>query len=252
MKFEGNYIQIPRFILERLETDLLRIPIFIYLYRKVSLDDTIGCCLDDIIYNVGYSNIKIKTNIINRINTTLSYFQDNGLIEIDNNYNKLSQNYYVRLYPNKDYFDAPDSFCQILLSEVDKILNYKDYITLDKNERNVMPDKLLYILTYIRMNKLRRADNQEAYPNRKPEFFFKQIKDIAEDLEINKKTVSSGIVILEKLNIIVSKKMKRYKDVKGNWHTGITLFVDKYDGWEQELEWGVSLLNSGKKIIYKQ
>lgn len=245
-------MNIPKLILEKSKRNSFILLMFIYLAENRSLIDVINCSIDDIVKFMGYSNRSGKIDI--KIKNLIKQLEQDEIIKIDDkidtSLSKFHSKHLVKLYINHNYFDVNDSFCQITVTEINKILNYKDYITIDKDERNVMPDKLLYILTYIRMNKLRRAKTQEAHPNRKPEFFFKQIKYIAEDLGISTRTVSSGVIILEKLDIIVSKQMKRYKDDSDNWHTGVTLFVDRYDGWEQELKWGVDLLKSGKKIKY--
>ena len=98
---------------------------------------------------------------------------------------------------------------------------------------------------------MRRSENQQSNPKKKPEFFYKQIKSISEDIGLSERTTAKCIQALNDLDIIVSKSMPRYKDKYDHWHTDVTLFVDKLDGWEDELQWGEEFLLKNK-VLYEE
>lgn len=91
------------------------------------------------------------------------------------------------------------------------------------------------------------ADN----PKYITEGFYEQIKLFALDIGLSERTVTKNLQILNNLDIIVSKPMPRYKDKYGNWHTDVTLFVDKLDGWEDELRWGEEFLFNNKILHHE-
>ena len=74
--------------------------------------------------------------------------------------------------------------------------------------------------------------------------------DIEKDIGISSRYISRAVKILNELDLIVSESMPRWRDKNDNWHTEVTLFVNKYrrkksteklDGnydYKQELEWG--------------
>jgi hypothetical protein len=106
---------------------------------------------------------------------------------------------------------------------------------------------LLLILLFIRIHKSRRSTNQNKHPNKKPEIYFRRYIDLATDLNMYPDTVSLGVKILSELELIVYKELPRRKNEDNNWRSRTNIFVDKYEGWEQELLWGEELLMSSLK-----
>jgi hypothetical protein len=238
----GNYVRIPKSILKFDELDNIRICIYIYLCRKRALDDTVYFSINALLANSGYkiSNHKNKTSnkfvsILNEF-ASKSYFIDYSIFE---NY-KLNECVEVTL--NIDKFDVLENFGIIFLNEIDKILNFKLHIAENKKLPSITPSKLLLILSFIRIHKSRRSPNQNKHPEKKPEIYYRRYIDLAADLNMYPDTVSLGVKILSELDLIVCKELPRRKNEDNNWRSRTNIFVDKYDGWEQELQWGEELL----------
>lgn len=240
---------VPRTLLELRGEDLLRIPIFCQLSIRRGLDDRLFIPMKRMIEDCGYQPNRNEGRINDRVERILKLFEKNGYISILNRLD-LRLGDTVEISVTQDFFDLPTSFCIITLEEFYKIITYRSDLAFSSSK--IMPEYLLCILSHIRINKSRRSVHQQKTPESKPEIFFQQQKNIAKSLDISAKTLQRGIDILEKLDIIVSRPMPRYKDSNDNWHTDVTIFVDKYEGWEQELRWGIDFLKTGKKLKYVQ
>lgn len=223
--------------------DIKRMAVFSYLAKYRTLSDNVNLSLNNLICKCGY---KINRNV-GKINDQIIIILDT----LENlNYFKLTEGKYTgdkfcSLYLNIEKFDVSKSYCCISLRELDLMFSYKS------NKNNISFSNLILTLAYIRVNKLRRSENQQSNPKKKPEFFYKQIKLFALDIGLSERTVTKNLQILNNLDIIVSRPMPRYKDKHGNWHTDVTLFVDKLDGWEDELRWGEEFLFNNK-ILYHE
>lgn len=238
---------IPRTLFELRDADLLRIPIFCQISIRRGLDDKLFIPIKRIIEDCGYQPNRNGGRINDRVINTIRSLEQYGYISTLGCPDfKLSST--LEISANRALFDVPTSFCIITLEEFYKITHYRS--DLDFISSKLMPEYLLYILVYIRLNKSRRSAYQERSPENRPEVFYQQQKNISKTLGISQKTLQRGIDILEKLNIIVSSPLPRYKDCYGHWHTDITVFVDKYDGWELELQWGIDYLKNSKETMY--
>lgn len=238
-----NYIKYPREIIEMKNLDIRRIAVFTYLAKYRTLSDHVNMSLNNLIQKSGYKvnrNVgKMNDQMIIILDTlkNLDYFT---LVE-----GKYSGDKFCTLYLNTKKFDVGKGYCCISLKELDLLFSHKS------NKNNTSFSNLILTLAYIRVNKLRRSEYQQSSPKKKPEFFYRQIKSIASDIGLSERTVSKCIQVLNDLDIIVSKPMLRYKDKHGHWHTDVTLFVDKMEGWEDELRWGEEFLLKNK-VLYQE
>lgn len=240
---------LPRAVFDMEDTDLLRIPLFCQLSMWRGINDKLFIPVRRLIEDCGYQPNRNEGRINERVANTIRLFERTDYISIVGCRDlKLGDTIEVSI--NRKFFDSPVSFCIITLEEFYKIITYRS--NLDFVSSKLMPEYLLYILSYVRLNKSRRSAKQQEFPAEKPEMFFQQQKNIAKALGLSTKTLQRGVDILEKLDIIVSSPMPRYKDANDNWHTDVTIFVDKYEGWEQELQWGIDFLKTGKKLKYSQ
>lgn len=229
---------IPRDIIEMKTLPPIRISVFIHLSRKRPLDDNVYTSINKLITSSGYVPDIHKNRTTDKFITTLDTLEGLEYFKkIDGDYvgNKLCE-----LQLNRSKFDIQKSFAYVSLYEVDTLVTYKGL------PKSTSPDKLLLLLTYIRVNKLRRSTNQQSNPKKKPEFFYRHINQISDDLVLSTKTITNCIQVLEDLDIIASHPMPRYKDKYDRWHTDVTLFVDKINDWEQELRWGEEFLLKGR------
>lgn len=233
--------------------DFIRIPIYIFFSRRRTLDDIVGFSLDSLVLFCGLKPDWHKNKINDKCKEVLYQFINlNMFVDYPDEIYTCKHNDHLEVKLNYKWFDLSENFAMVTFQEIDKILNYNTYIS-DEKLSNISQSKILLLLSYIRVNKLRRTELQTStHPEDKPEIFYKHYKVIAKDIDCSEYIVTSAIDILNQLEIIVHKNIDRYQDKAENWHTDVTLFADKQDGWEQELLWGEEYLKSVKKIKYKQ
>ena len=97
----------------------------------------------------------------------------------------------------------------------------------------------------------------------KPEFCYRHYNNIEVDIGLSSRYISKATKILNKMDIIEYRELPRYKDESGNWHTEVTLFVNKYKridngesidtkyDFNQELQWGIEYIKE-KKFLSKK
>lgn len=238
----GNYIKYPRDIIEMKGLDTRRMAVFTYLAQHRALDDTVQITLNYLTRKSGYIPDSHVGKINSQINIILDTLESIGyFVLLEGNY---SGDKFCVLRLNTENFDIGKGYSCISLKELDLLFSHKS------NKNNTSFSNLILTLAHIRVNKLRRSDNQQGDPKKKPEFFYRQIKSIASDIGLSERTVSKCIQALNDLDIIVSRPMQRYKDKYDHWHTDVTLFVDKFEGWEDELRWGEEFLLKNK-LLYE-
>lgn len=238
----GNYVRIPKSILKFDESDNIRMCIYIYLCRKRALDDTVYFSINSLLINSGYKISNHKNKISNKFIAILNEFASEAYFIDYSIFEDYKLNECMEVTLNIDKFDNLENFGIIFLNEIDKILNYKLHVSKDKIPSSITPSKLLLILLFIRIHKSRRSVNQNKHPNKKPEIYFRRYIDLAADLNMYSDTISLGVKILSELDLIVYKELPRRKNEDNNWRSRTNIFVDKYEGWEQELLWGEEML----------
>lgn len=226
-----NYVRIPRYILKCDGQDDVRVCTYVYLCRKRALDDTVGLTINSLVAGSGYKPNGRSGEINSKFVSVLKDFADDLHFHSYPNFDSCKYTDFIELKLNIDKFDILENFGIIFLSEADKILEHK-----------TQAGKLLLILAYIRINKMRRGRGYVGKLSDKPEIYYRRFCDLAKDLNMAPRTVSNGVKILSEMDIIVYKEIPRKKDVSGNWRSHTNIFVDKCDGWEQELRWGEQLL----------
>lgn len=240
---DGNYIKYPREIIELKDLDTRRMGVFTYLAQHRTLIDTVQMTINHLTVKSGYRPNSHSGKINNQINVVLDNLEEmEYFVLLEGSY---SRDKLCVLHLNTEKFDINTGYCCISLKELESMFSHKS------NRNNISFSNLILTLAYIRVNKLRRSEYQQSNPKKKPEFFYRQIKTIAFDIGLSERTTAKCIQSLNDLDIIVSKSMPRYKDKYGHWHTDVTLFVDKFDGWEDEMQWGEEFLLKNK-VLYEE
>lgn len=214
-----------------------RLLVYLYLKDRCGRLGIVNFSLNDIVLESGYSISTASNGINSKVVSVLNKFEQEKIIEkVRGNYsgNKLCV---VRFTPVDDSIPG---FCLISYNEIDKISDYLSF------NGKVSLHKVLLLLAFIRSNKLRRPKNHKD-PSTLPLIFYKHIKYIAKDLSMSEITVCECIKVLEELDFIVASKLNANIDSKNSWNKGVTVFVEKTPGWEQELEWGKQL-NIRRKV----
>lgn len=233
--------------------------VYSYFASKRGLDDTIGFSCNSIVKWCGHKADYHKNKINDQITETVTQLKDEKYIKLDGN---ILADIYFEAKINQEKFDIPTSFALIYLDELDKIREFKKNIE-NKNIRKMSSSILILTLSYLRVNMLRRQKDYIGILSDKPEFCYRMYIDIEKDLGISNRYISRAVKILEELDLIAMQEYPRWQDEYGNWHTEVTMFVNKYkriDGGEsldmnydynQELKWGYEYIKD-KKFLKKK
>lgn len=240
-----------------------RVILYTYFYSKWGLDDTVGFSCDKAVEWCGFKPDYHKNKINEQITTLLGQFVHNGYMEISGDIYRNNCNI-ATLIPDK--FDYADNFALIYFDEIHKIKDFKNVLKDDPDINRMSAAILLLVLSYLRVNMLRRKDEHIGNFSDKPEFCYRHYVDIEADIGIKNRYISKAIKILDKLDIIANQAIARYTDEFGNWHTDVTMFVDKYRfrpnkynqfeldnnyNYKQELQWGMDYIKE-KKYLKKK
>lgn len=251
-----NYIMIPKEVIYCLNKNEKRVHLFSYFSSKRGLDDTVGFSCNDVVKWIGCKIDYHKDKTNDQITELIHCFERDGYFKLEEN---ILANNFVKATLNTEKFDVYSKFALVYLHELDKIHNFKKY-TSDINRMS--SSILLLVLSYIRVNMLRRQAGYFNHKSDKPEFCYRMYKDIETDIGISSRYISRSVKILCELDLIATSTLPRYKDESGNWHTEVTLFVNKYkykdDGglddsydYRQELIWGKEYIQE-KKFLSKK
>lgn len=231
--------------------------LFSYFASKRGLDDTVGFSCNDVVNWCGYKVNHTKDKSNQKITDIINSFAEGGYINVEGD---ISRNNYVKAILNIYKFDAPSQFALIYLDEIEKIRDFQKYT---EDTKKMSASILLLLLSYLRVNMLRRQKDYIGKQSDKPEFCYRMYIDIEKDIGISSRYISRAIRILEELDLIAIQTLPRWKDVYDNWHTEVTLFVNKYkriDGgksldmhydYKQELQWGSEYIKE-KKFLSKK
>jgi hypothetical protein len=230
--------------------------IYSYFASKRGLDDKVGFSCDSIVKWCGYQPNYNKNKINSQITNILSVLLSNDYIEISDTVNR---NNFIEAMLNIGKFAISSQFALIYMDEIKKIRDFNK----NNDPRKVSSAILLLLLSYIRLNMLRRQKKYKGKPFDKPEFCYRLYIDIEKDIGISSRYISKGIKELEDLDLLVVQRLPRWKDENNNWHTEVTLFANKYKrkdngdsldsdyDYKQELLWGIDYIK-GKKYLNKK
>lgn len=208
------------------------------------MNDKIGFNCKDIITWLGFKPDRHKGKINDQIYQLVIDLQNKDFLKLEN---KLSYEGFCKATLNSIKFYPQSSFALINYDEIDKLADFKNYIS----DTNRMTSSILFlVLSFIRLKMLRRTDIQTI--KNKPEIYYRNISQIAIDIDISSRQVSNAIKILNQLDIIYSEELPRYQDKNKKWHSNVTIFVNKYKYIDKQLVKDYDYLEElkyGKKFI---
>lgn len=202
-----NYVKIPREIIYDKDLGDKRVIIFSYLCARRALDDTVAFSITELCH---WSNLKpnYRDGKINQkyydVLLLLSHYGyfvecpdfESCLHEATNSVK------YQRVKLNIEKFDALDSFGIIYFDELQRILDFKGELKdSDIDPARMSSAYILLLISYLRVNMNRNPD--------KPLCCYRHYQKIAEDTGLSERYVSRIIEILDTMDIIKFKKMKR-------------------------------------------
>lgn len=209
-----NYVKIPRELIYDKDLTDKRVIIFSYLCARRSLDDTVAFSTTELCHwsklKPNYRNGKINQKYYDVLSllSHYGYFvecPDFEKLKIE----KKNSTEYRLLKLNIEKFDIPDGFGLIYFDELEMILNFKeklknDYIDLARMSSSY----ILLLLSYLRVNMNRDLS--------KPLCCYRYYKKIHEDIGLSERYIGRIIEILDRLNIIKFKEIKKSKYIDEN------------------------------------
>lgn len=219
-----NYVKIPREIIYDKTLNDKRAILFSYLCARRSLDDTVAFSTKEL---CDWTNVKpnYRDGKVNqRYYEVLKGLSEKGYFlkypdfeECLNEHTNSDKYRCVQLDVTK--FDVSDNFAMIYFNEIDKIVHFKDELKYtDIDLKRISQSYILLVLAYIRVNL--------NYNPEKPLCCYRRIKKIHEDIGLSEKYISRCIEILDALEIIAFKKMKRQKIHGEKYVTTPTVFAN--------------------------
>lgn len=208
-----------------------RILLYMFLYFRKSMIGQIAFTLDDAVISCGYKPCRSAGRINDEFMELLHHFEVGEYISIG------KKTYSAQMIATTlPLFEQPRSFGQIYYAEFTRIINFRK-ISKEKSSRKINQAHLLLVLSYIRLNMHKKTGQHD----KQPEMFFSYIQNIANNIGLSERCVSTSLSILQELNIIHSEELPRYCDEQHNWHSNVTIFVnmERYtlEGTDSNYNW---------------
>ncbi len=205
-----NYVKIPKEIIYDTALSDKRVIIFSYLCARRSLDDTVAFSTTELCHwsklKPNYRDGKINQKYYN----TLLLLADQNYFETFPDFEKCLKEHtnsvkYLQVKLNIEKFDIPDRFGIIYFDELEKILNFKEELEGTSVDTIRMSSSyILLLLSYLRLNMNRSSTS--------PLCCYRHYKTISDETGLSERYVGRIVEILDALEIIKSKAMKRIKD----------------------------------------
>lgn len=253
------YAVIPKDLIYNKDLNENRIIVYSYFSIRQGLDDTVGFSCNHLVEWCGYAIDYHKGRINDKLKDLIETMCNDKYFILDG---KISSDLLTIAILNMEKFCPDSQFAIIYYDEIQKIKDFKKLINDDKEKNRMSSAILLLILSYLRMNMLRRQEGYIGKESDKPEFCYRYYIDIEKDIGISSRYISRAIGILIKLDLLAKQEIPRYKDEHDNWHTEVTLFVNKYKydkqgrldqkyNYQQELQWGMDYIKERKYLKKK-
>lgn len=205
-----------------------------------------------------------EKNIFTRFRDCMDWYFENGYIT-DFDKGKYIQNTFQSSLLNMEKINPKNNFGILYDFEIEAINKYQSpYKPLNKS---ILLLLLAYIkaFTWIRTNE--SSGHSEKSKKNKPEIFYSQFQTIAAFIGSDRKMIAKTTEVLEKLGLIKTHRMPRYKDSNDKWHTDDIIYIcpyryiwrnnqivqctkEEYD-YRKELEYGIIFLRNQNYVSKK-
>ena len=166
-----------------------------------------------------------EKNIFTRFRDCMDWYFENGYIT-DFDKGKYIQNTFQSSLLNMEKINPKNNFGILYDFEIEAINKYQSpYKPLNKS---ILLLLLAYIkaFTWIRTNE--SSGHSEKSKKNKPEIFYSQFQTIAAFIGSDRKMIAKTTLVLEKLGLIKTHRMPRYKDSNDKWHTDDIIYICPY------------------------
>lgn len=221
-------IPVPKKIIMDKSLGELRVIVYLYLYKHMTIDGVVYWSLNDLVAWSGYTPNARKGMINHKFLECLQKFADLGYItshpdfDISKGSDRNSKSFQC-MELDKNKMKHHMHFGKIMSDEVDMILNYKSLFTsafADEGSMTgkIFPSHLSLVLSYIMCN--------INFTQRKPRCCFRLYKTMVNDLGISKTYIKRCVEILQGIGIIRYKVMDQIKNPYGTFSSHIKVFAN--------------------------
>lgn len=202
----------------------------IIAYSSILFSGWTGKNLEELVLYSHYSTCRDKSGTLNQFRDVVSQLREKGYLSDS-------------MGGGIVYIKRNESFGVIYYSEFQRIMQEREYHL--KYGKRINHANLLLLLSHIRLHMIRKPNFPEYYSN--------LLIRISESIGISVRSISSGLKILKKLNIIHNEELPRYKDSDGRWHSNVRIFVNmEWQGSSDILyDWQLEVSNGIRCILQK-
>lgn len=205
-----------------------------------------------------------EKNIFTRFRDCMDWYFENGYIT-DFDKGKYIQNTFQSSLLNMEKINPKNNFGILYNFEIEAINTYQSpYKPLNKSMLFLL---LAYIkaFTWIRTNE--SSGHSEKSKKHKPEIFYSQFQSMAAFIGSDRKMIAKATEVLEKLGLIKTHRLPRYKDSNDKWHTDDIIYICPYRyiwrngqivqctkeeyNYMKELEYGILFLRNQNYVSKK-
>lgn len=223
-----EFITIPRSLILNRDLGDKRV----IVYSSILFSNWSGNNFEDLVRYSKYSACRDKSGVLNQFKAVVDQL--------------VSKNYFFHGDRGIVYIKPNESFGIIYRSEFQRILQERA-CSQEKGQR-MNHAHLLLLLAHIRLNMIHKPGVPEMYSN--------LLVRISESTGLSARSISAGLKVLEKLNIIHNEELPRYKDEEGHWHSNVRIFVnmelsgrsDVQRDWQREVSRGITYILASQRF----
>lgn len=223
-----EFITIPRSLIQNQDLGDKRI----ITYSSILFSGWTGDSLEDLLSYSRYSACRDKSGVRNQYKLLVD---------------QLVLNHYFS-YGDRGmvYIKSDEPFGIIYRSEFGRIIQERDRSRSSGKRMNHA--HLLLLLAYIRLRQTHRPGMPEIYSD--------LLTRISDYIGLSVRSISTGLKILEQLNIIYNEELPRYLDEEGHWHSNVRIFVnmelngrsDVKRDWQEEVYRGITQILASQRF----
>lgn len=198
----------------------------VIVYSSILFSGWSGDSIEDLVRYSRYSTCRDKSGVLNQYKSIINQLVSEGYFSYDDR--------------GIVYIKPKDSFGIMYYSEFQRIIQKREKARITGQRMNHA--HLLLLLAHIRLNMIHKSGIPEMYSN--------LLVRISESTGLSVRSISTGLKILEELNIIHNEELPRYKDEEGRWHSNVRIFINMEPGrfsnaqrdWQEETHRGISYI----------
>lgn len=220
-KIRDNYAMIPYGVIHDTDMDVNRVLILsAILFSQWKCADVFAPTVDELLPLIDYSGYvarRSSRSIINKYRSIIVRLAEDGYLSnsdlIDGNCDSGT---------GELIYNRKNQQCAILWHSEFNMLVFKRKRETEENcDNKTNAATALLLLAHV------RAMAYAHHSSSKTKYYFNFINEICDRLGLSYYGCSSARRVLDFMGILYSEELPRFTDALGNWHSNVTLFIDK-------------------------